>query len=274
MRALMTMLSVTTASTLTSIAMPADAGVLSVDSIISDMSLPSEAQVIDPRYDWQRQPLVTQYAPKGTILPSWWPGNRPEWCYRLLSWYTAFEAQGNRATNTRVQVRSLRTYILSNATRKWTLVDSTTAPMGGLWVYPFNYAGNFDSTGARSEETGGYSIKPAYPHFHHGYGTTYSISNPADIRAVYIAMDFRLVVDDPAKPDDRSAAKYVVDTGADYYPGQNQNWGVNYAPGVGNGRYLLATNNWRTATLLVPNRLLGATFDELRTSRLPVKTSY
>jgi hypothetical protein len=87
-------------------------------------------------------------------------------------------------------------------------------------------------------------------------------------------MDFRLVVNDPNQPDDRSLAKYVVDVGADYYPGNNQTWGVSYAPGVGSGRYLLATNNWRTATLLVPNTLLGATNDEMRMTPPPLTTSY
>lgn len=269
-----TRLSVAAASILTSIATPASAGLLSFDTILSDMSLPSEAQVINPQYDWQKQPTVTQYAPKGSILPSWWPGNRPEWCYAMLSWYTAFEAQGNAATNTRVHVRSLRAYLLSNATRQWTLADLTTAPAGGLWKYPFNYAGDFSATGTRAESTGGYSVKPAYPYFHHGYGKTYSIPNPADIRAVYIAMDFRLVADDPKKVDDRSKARYVVDAGADYYPGQKQTWGVGYAPGIGNGRYLLATSNWRTATLLVPNKLLGATLKELRMTPPPMATSY
>lgn len=274
MRLFSTMLSVAAATILTSTATSSSAGVPSFDSIMSDMSLTSEAQVINPQYDWQKQPLVTQYAPKGTILPSWWTGNRPEWCYSLLSWYTAFEAQGNSATNTRVQVRSLRAYILSNTTRKWTMVDMATAPAGSLWKYPFNYAGDFYAAGTRAESTGGYSVKPAYPYFHHGYGKTFTIANPADIRAVYIAMDFRLTIDDPKKADDRSRAKYLVDSGADYYPGQKQTWGVNYAPGIGNGRYLLATNDWRTATMLVPNKLLGATMEDLRTTPPPITTSF
>jgi hypothetical protein len=270
----MSLLSLATASILTSVVMPAAAGTLNIDSVIYDMSQPSEAMVIDPRFGWQKFPGVIQYAPKGTILPSWWTGNRPEWCYRSLTWYTAFEAEGNSASNTRVQVRNLRMYILSNASRTWEQVDATTAPAGDLWKYPFTYVASFASSGTRTETTGGYSVKPVYPYFHHGYGTGYTIANPEDIRAVYVAMDFRLVVDDPNKADDRGMAKYVVDVGADYYPGQGLSWGVGYAPGIGNGRYLLVTNDWRTGTLLVPNPLLGATMDEMRLNSPPMTTSY
>jgi hypothetical protein len=153
-------------------------------------------------------------------------------------------------------------------------VDTTIAPASELWKYPFVYAGDSKAAGTRQEATGGYSVKPAYPYFHHGYGTTYTIPNPADIRAVYVAMDFRLAVDNPQKPDDRTKAKYVVDVGADYYPGLGKSWGVGYAPGVGNGRYLLATNGWRTGTMLVPNKILGATLDEMRKNPPPMTTSY
>lgn len=274
MRTFITLLSLTAAPLLASIAAPATATTITIDSVIRDTSQPSEAQVINPLYNWQKNPLVTQYAPKGTILPSWWTGARPEWCYKMLSWYTAFEAQGNAATNTRVQVRNLRVYILSNATKKWTAVDTAAAPWSELWKYPFSYAGDSKAAGTRSEATGGYSVKPVYPYFHHGYGTTYAIPNPADIRAVYVAMDFRLAVDNPQKPDDRSKAKYVVDVGADYYPGQGQSWGTGFAPGVGNGRYLLATAGWRTATMLVPNTAVGATLNEMRVTPPPMTTSY
>ena len=89
---------------------------------------------------------------------------------------------------------------------------------------------------------------------------------------MYVAMEFRLVVDDPSKPDDRASAKYVVDTGADYYPGNGQGgWGLDYAPAMGNSRMLLATPNWRTATMLVPNTRNGATFEEMKTNPPPLK---
>lgn len=244
------------------------------DSVLADMTAKSEAIVINPKYDWQYKGVINQYAPSGTILPSWWPGTRPLWCYSSLTWYTAFEAQGNAAVNTRIQVRNLRMYILSERTRKWSLVDTSTAPYTGLWKYPFVEAGDQTKAGVRKETTGGYSIKPVYPHFHHGYGNPKPLAEPADVRAVYIAMDFRLVVDDPKKPDDRAKARYVVNAGGDYYPGKGQTWGVNYAPGIGGGRYLLATTQWRTANMLAPNKRLGSSFTELRNIAPPLTAQY
>lgn len=242
---------------------------LSIETVIRDMHQPNEAIPLHPTFDWQRHPHIMQYAPKGHMLPDWWKGARPEWCYTFLSWYTAYEAGGpdgkeagaNRATNTRVQVRNLRAYIMWEDGR-WTRVDDTGSPRVDLWSYPFKRAGR--SSRAREERERGNSVKPVYPDFHHGYGTTYALDNPWDVRAVFVAMDFRLVIDDPDGPDDRDKARYVVNVGADYYPGRGRGWGLDYAPGVGSGRYLLATKSWRTATLLVPNKDHGVSFQRLR----------
>lgn len=243
-----------------------------VDQAIADMSSPSEALVIDPRFDWQYNPKITMYAPRGDAIPSWWSGERPTWTYAVLSWFTAFEAQGNKATNTRVQLKDLRFYILSESTRKWSQIDISSAPDLNLWTYPFNYVAPASGSGMRKEADGGISVKPKYPNFHHGWGNAKSIS-PQDVRAVFATIDYRLEVDDTTKPDDRAVAKYVVDVGADYYPDMNLKWSPGYAPGVGNGRMVLATNNWRTATMLVPNKNYGSTMDEMRTNPPPFATT-
>jgi hypothetical protein len=245
------------------------ASTTTIDQVIADMSSPSEAIVIDPRYDWQYNPKVTMHAPRGDAIPSWWTGERPTWTSAVLSWFTAFEAQGNKATNTRVQLKDLRFYILSESTRKWSQVDISAAPDLNLWKYPFDYAAPASGSGVRKETDGGISVKPVYPNFHHGWGNAKSI-NPQDVRAVFATIDFRLGIDNTSKPDDRALAKYVVDVGADYYPDMQLKWSLGYAPGVGNGRMLLATPNWRTATLLVPNKNYGSTLDEMRTNPPPL----
>ena len=53
------------------------------------------------------------------------------------------------------------------------------------------------------------------------------------------------------RPDDRSRARFVLSVGADYYPDMKLRWSLGFAPGVGNGRLLLAKNSWRTATFFV-----------------------
>jgi len=47
-------------------------------------------------------------------------------------------------------------------------------------------------------------------------------------------------------------------------------WNLGYAPGMGNGRYLQATNDWRTASMIVPNTRSGASMDELRNNPPPL----
>ncbi len=244
---------------------------MTIDEVISNMSpqIASEAQVIDPRYEWQRHPMVITPAPRGDAIPGWWKGNRPEWTNTAISWFQIFEAQGNGATNSRVQVKHIRVLTLSEATRTWSEVDVREAPNVDLWQYPFALAGS--NSGKRSEATGGISLKPAYPYFHHGYGNAKGIK-AADVRAVYVSMEFRLVVDNPGKPDDRANAKYVVNAGADYHPGSGQgDWSLGYAPGVGQGRMLLATNEWRTATMLVPTTRNGSTMEEMRVNPPPLQ---
>lgn len=243
-----------------------------IDQVIADMSSPSEALVIDPRYNWQRQPQVTMAAPRGDAIPSWWSGNRPTWTSAVLSWFTAFEAQGNQASNTRVHVKNLRFYVLSQATRTWTLVDSSTTPAVNLWSYPFDWAAGASGAGLRNESDGGVSMKPVYPKFHHGWANAKAI-NPQDVRAVFATIDFRLVLDNANGADDRASAKYVVDAGADYYPDMGLKWSLNYAPGIGNGRMLLATKDWRSATLLVPNPNYGSTMEEMRSNPPPLSTA-
>ncbi len=249
----------------------ATAQAMTIDEVINNMSpqVASEAQVIDPRYEWQKHPMVIMTAPRGDAIPNWWTGNRPEWTNTVISWFQIFEAQGNGATNTRVQVKNIQVHTLSETTRTWSQVDAREAPNVDLWQYPFSLAGS--NSGKRSEASGGISLKPVYPYFHHGYGNAQGIA-AADVRAVYVTMDFRLAVDNPGQPDDRASARYVVNAGADYHPGKGQgNWSLGYAPGVGQGRMLLASSEWRTATMLVPTSRNGSTLEEMRGNPPPMQ---
>jgi hypothetical protein len=229
---------------------------------IADMQLPSEALVIDPQFPWQRQPQVTMHAPRGDAIPSWWRGNRPVWTHAVVPWFTAFEAQGNAARNSRVEVKDLRFFILSNKTRQWQQVELQARPEVKLWQYPFRAAGQACGNTLRMEGPAGISVLPAYPLFLHGWGKPQTI-DPEDVAATFTAMEFRLILNDPRKRDDRRRARYVVDVGADYYPDAALRWSLDFAPGIGNGRMLLARPAWRTATLLVPNKDHGVSLDSL-----------
>jgi hypothetical protein len=242
---------------------------LSIEQVISDMYLPSEALVIDPQFDWQYRPKVTMHAPRGDAIPDWWSGNRPLWTKAVVPWFTAFEAQGNRSKNSRVQVRNLRLFLLSVSKREWVEVEQKFRPEVKLWTYPFREVGNACGEQVRLEKDGTVSIVPNYPRFLHGWGRGHEI-NAGDVGATFTAMEFRLIVNDRNMKDDRDFARYVVDVGADYYPDMALRWSLDYAPGMGNGRMLLARKHWRTATLLIANASYGVTFDDLRRNPPPL----
>jgi hypothetical protein len=243
----------------------------SIEKAIADMNLPSEALVIDPKFRWQHRPQVTMHAPRGATIPRWWKGNRPTWTHAVVPWFTAFEAQGNRAVNSRVQVKNLRFFVLSNRSRQWHEIDLRERPEVTLWTYPFRRVEPDGQDFLRAEPDGGVSVVPAYPLFLHGWGHGRSIG-AKDIGATFTAMDFRLTLHAPDGIDDRAVAKYVVGVGADYYPDMALRWSLDFAPGVGNGRMLLARPYWRTATLLVPNPDHGITFETLRRNPPPTRT--
>ena len=70
----------------------------------------------------------------------------------------------------------------------------------------------------------------------------------ADIDAVFVTVQARLVVDNPSLPDDRDAARLLFHVGADYYIDTNTNWTVPQ-PGVGVSRAKRVTNEWQAFSL-------------------------
>jgi hypothetical protein len=215
---------------------------------ISDMERPSEAVPIKPVFEWAFRPKITMRAPRGDAIPQWWKGDRPIWTNAILSWFTLFEAQDNNAQNSSVQVGSLRLFIYSKRDQRWSRIDVAPKPEVSLWEYPFRHVSDLKEQPSLAQTSKGY--KPAYPFFHHGWGNAKKIDAP-DVGAVFAAMEFRLSVIDSARPDDRDRAKFVVSVGADYYPDMKLRWSLGFAPGVGNGRLLLAKKSWRTATFFV-----------------------
>jgi hypothetical protein len=242
---------------------------ISIEQVISDMSLPSEALAIDPRFDWQYRPKVTMHAPRGDAIPDWWSGERPLWTTAVVPWFTAFEAQGNKSKNSRIQIRNLRLFLLSITTGEWIEIEQRFQPDVKLWAYPFREIGDACGESLRLEKDGSVSLLPQYPHFLHGWGSGHEI-NARDIGAAFAAMEFRLIIDDHGKKDDRNVARYVVDVGADYYPDMSLHWSLDYAPGMGNGRMLLVREYWRTASLLIANPNYGITFEDLRRNPPPL----
>lgn len=241
-----------------------------IGDVISDMGYDSEVRPLFSEFEWQEHPVITQHAPRGDAIVDSWTGNRPEWCYDFQSWFIVQEAIGNEASNTRVEISNLRAYYLNETTRDWTQLDVKMIPTIDRYVYPYQLEDAIDTADVR-QEASGISIRPSFPSFFRGTGNVVTIpGHPSDVRAVYVAMDFRLITDNSDLPDDSGNAYYVVQVGADYFPGNSQgDWSEPNPPGIGHGRFLIAKGEWRTATLLVPNTTYDSNFYEMQYNSPP-----
>jgi hypothetical protein len=141
-------------------------------------------------------------------------------------------------------MRDLKLFILSRSTNQWTELVSAQDIGGEFCPQGSNYHQCTGGDSKRAESTGGISIAPlAGNDFHGWYGGRTEIDG-ADIKAVFVTMQSRLIQNDTSAADDRSVAKYLFDVGADYYPELGPS--SHYLPGVGVSRAKLLSNNWQS----------------------------
>ncbi len=203
-------------------------------------------------------------------VPSWWSWAKGPLVYKPLppAGWSAMTAWGqvyrditdSGDTNTRIQIRNMKNYVLSKSTGKWTLVQSTVGVTGGHYIE--NFAGNAAIAQNIRMITDG-SIAAKLPHrynYHFWPNAARPYINASDIAGIFITVQARLIVDDPTRPDDRYYAKYLINVGADWWlsttaPYQNQT--TNTPAAI--GRFKVVTNNWQTynATTLSAAQILA-----------------
>jgi hypothetical protein len=167
---------------------PATSGNSVADQIAGDMQGKNERYPdgVPLSYDWAKGLVVTM-------------GNNSNGWQAITSWGVVYEAaEGNPATNTRVNIRDMQTYFLQKSTGKWLLLQNTSAPVGG----------------------------PTWKIFQETIG------------GIAVVLEARLIVGDSSKADDRSSVRYLCGAGADYYPALTGGWPGNSSanPGVANGK--------------------------------------
>jgi hypothetical protein len=176
----------------------------------------------------------------------------------MTAWGTVYPAStGTFDTNTRVELRNEETWIYSKSQSKWEEIQSSVAPNGSL--YYENLSGNATfPANLRLEADGGLSVKmvPGYTFQFFPQGSRPTI-DPSDIGGVITTVDARLVVDNPALPNDTANAHYIVDSGGDY-------WETPTAPYPNNAeiftsRYNTISTSWTTicASTMTAAQLAG-----------------
>ncbi|MDO5083212.1 hypothetical protein EII34_07190 [Arachnia propionica] len=239
-----------------------------VQNMIDDMTLPNDGTVagqypyFGSHAGWaEKARVVMGNIPKGSNAPDYWRDAVISGKYKydtdwkaLQPWIAIFTLSDNQATNTRVEVSSIRAYILSKKTNQWELFEDHPTSGG---IFDEGYA-HLPHVQADERQDGGFTlVKPPAAdarQIYHSWGEPKALKDPSDIKAVHVRVFTRLVLDDPNGPDDRHLAKYALQVGADYYPEVGST--VNDAdllmkgqgkwfPGVGISRAVQVTNEQR-----------------------------
>ncbi|MDV2997110.1 MAG: hypothetical protein N4J56_006815 [Chroococcidiopsis sp. SAG 2025] len=204
----------------------------SAELIISDMQGQHESRLqgVPDSYDWSQGPRIAS-------------GNNPGELQAITGWGIVNEAAGgNPATNTRVEISALRTYLLRRSNNQWlTLQDAI--PEGAAFREDFTDNANVPAN-VRKEPQGTISVKAGNGFNFHFWPRSRAKIDPEDIAGIFVTFRARLIVDNPNQADDRGFARYLALAGADYWSNTfPSNRERTADAGIGKAKYV--TGEWR-----------------------------
>ncbi len=211
----------------------------SVKLIAQDMHLPHEAKLHGaPAYfDWFTGPRIGM-------------GLSPQGFKAMTAWGQVYEAeQGSPARNTRVLLRNIKAFCLSASDGEWHMLQGSRSVNGE--AYAEDFVDNINiAADVRSEDSGGVSVIVGNGLNYHFWPTGERAVLPLakNISGIFTTVQARLVVDDPAKPDDRACARILVGMGGDYWRDGDAQCAPNYANNndIGIGRHRYVKTGWQS----------------------------
>ena len=205
--------------------------------IRDDMLLPHEAapRGVPETLDWYSGPR------RGY-------GNHPpkDWS-ATITWGQVYAAANSTPPeNTRFQIKNLRTWYLSKASGNWVNWQTSSRVDGANYAEDFQQDRN-EPADLRPEAEGvSATVRPG-TNFHFWPEEGRVTMDPADIEAVWTAIDARLILQDSSKRDDRAEARLLLSAGADYWLNLSAPWDEWKTNGdVGIGRFRFLTPDWQT----------------------------
>lgn len=207
----------------------------SLETILYDMTGQHEGSPsgVPASYDWAKGPRMGM-------------GNDPGAFRALMAWGQVYEdAEGNPATNTRVQLRNMKAYVLSKKDGAWRVVQESVSVDGA--AYREDFVADVNKPADVRAEAEGVSVKlePNY-NFHYWPTSGRTEIDPTDIAGIFTTMQARLIVDDENKPDDRDKARYLLSMGADYWLDLTTQWDQFKTNGdVAIGKFKYVTPEWQ-----------------------------
>jgi beta-glucosidase len=212
-----------------------------LDEVVGDMTLPHEGlpHGVPPEWDWGSQPRYGADEP-----PADWDA--------AIAWGQLYEwAEGNPATNTRVQIRDLELYYLSKTDLKWRLLQSAVRVEGAAYVEDFAGDENIPAD-IREEPDGSISVTAGNGYNFHFWPEESRVNFPeGDVKGIFATVRARLVLDDPEGSDDRASARYLMGVGGDWWESLTavwDNWTTNADMGI--GRFRFVTSEWKSFNMI------------------------
>jgi hypothetical protein len=180
-------------------------------------------------------------------------GNQPSGNRAVTLWGVLYiDEGGNPATNTRVNIRNCQLYWKRASTGAWTRGVLTNTPEVGS--YSEDYSQDFGLAAVRTEPDGTISFTAGGGRVSHFYAPYPRIPiDPNNFGGVVSVCEARLILNKPSGPDDRAIAKYLLGTGADYYP-DTTGPGIENNPGIGGGKLKYVTTAWRSFAMTTLTR--------------------
>lgn len=208
-------------------------GATVIDSLVEDMVSPQEG--MPHGAPWRTGATFSNPTP-------------PQGFTAMIAWGVIFEdATGSPATNTRVQVRNVRTYLLHSDMR-WEEVAVTDRIEAGSYA-EWETPGQREEINVRPESSGGISVKMQKGQMVEFLPSTDRANVSPDVIAVYVQAEARLIKDNYWGVNDTQKARYLIAMGGDWWrdccvpfgDGTNN-------PGIGFARFKYVTPYWRTFT--------------------------
>lgn len=215
-------------------------GTISYQQLEGDMTLAHESTVhgVNPAWSWGSKPRMGV----GVNFPSSYEDPH------FVPWGIAANAtSGNPSRNTRVQIRKIILDVKRNGTWSRMVYNTNDSQiMGSLYT---NYETNATApANTRRHGSDGISVKlpDSGGSFH--FMTTNRFRIAFGAQEIVSRVEARLIVDDPAKTDDRALAKLLVGQGGDVWRSASAQWDPNTLSNVdfAIGRFRYVTNEWST----------------------------
>jgi hypothetical protein len=153
-------------------------------------------------FSWHSGPEIHAARP-----PSGWDA--------MLGWGQVFSDAGQPRPpgNLRIQIAGITVYGLVGGS--WTVLQESNS-FGGGYFSP-SYNGGAISATTRPESSGGISVLPHAGRPYHFYPSRIAI--PSGLAGVVVAVEARLILEDPGGPDTRPEARLMMGAGLDWHGG-------------------------------------------------------